>query len=244
MKKILLSLAVILVTVFSINAQSYSLSWEGEALGDTVVLLGDPDAEIVFGALLTNNSANTDTIKIVRRLVKLIPDVSHYFCWGVCYQPNLDSIFAPNAYVVLEANQTSGEFDFSAHYEPLGVIGTSTVEYTFFNQSDENENIVVVAKFVTSPDGINDNILNNSKVSEIYPNPAENFINLDYELPNEVRQASIKIVNILGSIVKEQQIDTRSNTHRIDISDINGGIYFYSVLINGEALSTKKLIVR
>ena len=36
MKKLLLSVAVILVTAFYVNAQSYTLEKDGEVLGDTV----------------------------------------------------------------------------------------------------------------------------------------------------------------------------------------------------------------
>ncbi len=243
MKKILLSLAVVIITAFSVNAQSYSLSWDGETLGDTVLLRGEPDTEIVFHGMLTNNSSDTDTIKIIRRLVNLLPNVEHLFCWGTCYQPNLDSIFAPAGYVILEPGQTSLDYEFSGHYNAKGVVGISTVEYTFFNKNDENEKLVVVAEYDTSPDGIDDYILRNTNISEIYPNPATNFVSIDYTLPLEVNEASVKVVNLLGSIVKEQQINVRNNNLKMDISDIVGGIYFYSVIVNGEVLETKKLIV-
>ena len=244
MKKLLLSLAVVLVTAFSVNAQSYTLSWDGEMLGDTVILEGTPDAEIEFHALLTNNSADTDTIKIVRRFIEILDGVSHYFCWGSCYAPNPDSIFAPNGSVILEPGETTEDYVFSGHYNPQEVLGTSLVEYTFFNQSDENEKLIVVAKYVVSPDAIDENILNNMSVSDIYPNPAENLVNIDYIIPAEVETASVKIVNILGSVVKEQYINTGSNKMTLDVSGLNGGIYFYSVTINGEIYSTKRMIIR
>lgn len=244
MKKIILSLAVILFAAFYVNAQSYTLSWDDETLGDTVILEGTPNAEIVFHAVLTNNSVDKDTIKIQRRLVELLPNVSHYFCWGACYQPNPDSIFTPNGYIDLEPGETSGESDFAAHYSPNGVIGTSIVEYTFFNKNDKNEKLIVVAKYVTSTDGIDEAILNKISISDIYPNPATNFVNIDYDMPSEVDEASVKIVNLLGSVVKEQQINTGYNKTRMNVSELNGGIYFYSLTINGEIYSTKKLIIR
>ncbi len=244
MKKLILSMAILLIASFSVDAQSYTLSWDGEGLGDTVVFEGTPDAGLVFEGILKNNSSDLDTIKLVRRFIHLVRDAEHSFCWGSCYPPNYDSIFAPDGFVRLEAGQSSSEFDFNAHYNPNGVIGTTIVEYTFYNKNDESEHLTVVAKFVTSPDAIDENILRNVEVSDVFPNPASNYVNINYTFPNEVNTASVKIVNLLGSVVKEQNIEIQLNTARIDLSGLVGGVYFYSVAINNEIIKTKKLIVR
>jgi len=244
MKKFTLIFIAIIFSVSFANAQSYTLSWEGETYGDTVVISGTPDEEMVFHGILTNNSLDTDSIRIQRKLVHLLPDVSHYFCWGLCYMPNLDSLFSPSGYVVLESGQSSTEFDFAAHYTPNGVIGTSIVEYTFYNKNNLDEGLNIVAKYVTTPDGIDENILNKITVSDVYPNPAINYVNMDYDLPKEIKTASIKIVNLLGSVVIEQQVDVNNGNMRMNISKLDGGIYFYSFFVNGEIYSTKKLIVR
>ncbi len=244
MKKFTLIIIAFVFSISFVNAQSYALTWDGEPLGDTVVLDGTPDAELTFHALLTNNSVDKDTIMITRRFIQILPDVTHYFCWGLCYMPNTDSIYSPSGFVVLEPGQTTTEDAFSGHYMPNGVVGISLVEYTFFNRNDEGERVTVVAKYVTTPDAIAENIFNNITVSEVYPNPATNFVNIDYELPGEVNVASVKIVNLLGSIVMEQQVDTRNNNLRMNISELDGGIYFYSLFVNGEIYSTKKFVVR
>lgn len=244
MKKFILIAIASIFSLSFVNAQSYSLSWEGETYGDTVVISGAPDEEIVFHGILTNNSLDTDTIKIQRRLVYLMPDVSHYFCWSLCYMPNLDSLFNPPGYVVLESGQSSTDYDFAGHYLPNGVVGTSIVEYTFYNKNNLDEGLNIVAKYVTTPDGIDENILNKITISDVYPNPAINFVNMNYDLPREIKTATVKIVSLLGSVVMEQQVDVNNGNMRMNISNLDGGIYFYSFFVNGEMYSTKKLIVR
>jgi hypothetical protein len=250
MKKFTLILIAFIFSISFVNAQSYTLTWEGETYGDTVVVNGTPDEELVFHGILTNNSLETDTVKIQRRFIYLMDSVSHYFCWGQCYMPIFDSIFRPNGFIELEPGQSSAELDFAGHYTPFtsytpgGFIGTSIVEYTFYSKSNEDENLTIVAKFVTTPDAIDENILSNISVSNIYPNPAMNFVNMDYDLPAEVKTASVKIVNLLGSVMMEQQVDVDNSNMRMNISNLDGGIYFYSLLVNGEIYSTKKLIVR
>ncbi len=245
MKKFTLIIIAFVFSISFVNAQSYTLSWNDETLGDTVVISGDPaDTELVFHAILTNNSDDTDTIKIQRRLIHLLDGVVHSFCWGGCYIPNSDSIFIPNGFVVLEPGQSSEEWEFSGHYEPHEVIGTSIVEYTFFNKNNVEESLTVVVKFITSPDGVIDQIMAEGHFSDSYPNPATNFINFDYKLTSKVNNANIRIMNLLGSVVKNVEIDKNSTGLRLDISNLTNGVYFYSVIINNEVYKTKKLIVR
>lgn len=242
MKKILLSFAVILAAV-TINAQSFSLSWDGEVLGDTVVISPDDESvtELVFHAILHNNSSNNINVGAVRTRVEMIGDSEDYYCWGACYPPFLDTA---GTTILINAGAQSAELDFEAHYTINGAIGKSIVEYTFYNVADHNENLKVVAIYNTAPDGIDESILNNIKVSEAYPNPATNFVEFDYSLPHEVETASIKIMNILGSVVKEQQFTDNSGKLRINVSDINSGVYFYTLVVNDEIYKTEKLIVK
>lgn len=236
-------MAVVILTVFYANSQSFHLSWDGVTLGDTVVISPEDTtaAELIFEAIIHNDTDNGANIKVVRNRVVLLDGALDYFCWGACYPPDLDTsgmtMFVP-------AGGQSGDIDFSAHYEIHDVVGVSIVEYTFFNFDNPVDAIKVVVKYDTSPSAIDENILANISVSDIYPNPAVNTVSLDYNLPMEIESAGIKIVNLLGSVVKEQQINTGIDKIRMDISDLNDGIYFYSVLINGEAYITKKLIVK
>ncbi|MBC8319962.1 MAG: T9SS type A sorting domain-containing protein [Bacteroidetes bacterium] len=243
MKKILLSIAVIILTVFYANAQSFTLSWDGELLGDTITISPDSSSVSIleFGVVLNNNTTNGVNIKVVRNQISLLDSTINYYCWGVCYPSHIDS---SGMYKFVPAGGSSEVEWFSAHYEIHDAVGISLVEYKFYNMDNPDEYVTIVAKFDTSPDGIEETILNNTYVSEIYPNPAINTVNIDYDLPREVEKASVKIINLLGSVVKEQEVDTRNSKMRMDVSDLNGGIYFYSLFINGEIYSTKKLIVR
>lgn len=245
MKKFTLVIITILVAVSFASGQSYSLTHEGEPAEDTVLIVGDPtDFEIAFHAILTNNSDDTDTIKVQRRFISLLDGVIHYYCWGQCYAPNTDSIFVSPAYLVLESGQSTLEGEFSGHYEPRGVIGISIVEYTFFNISNEDEKLTVVVKFKTSPEGILDALMADGYVSDIYPNPATSYVSIDFDMTPEVEKANLRVVNLLGAVVKNVEIDNKSSNLRLDISDLTSGVYFYSVIINNDVYKTKKLIVK
>ena len=246
MKKIILSLSFIIFTFCYANAQSFSLSWDGEVLGDTVTMHSSPDSAVmVFEAIINNLSAGGVNIKVIRNEITTVEGTLNYFCWGVCYTPAIDT---SGMYMFVDKGASSDPGDYSAHLEIHGTIGISIIEYTFYNMDNPSENIKIVVKFDTEsdpgPDGIDENILKNVWVSDLYPNPASNYVSIDYNMPSEVKEASVKIVNLLGSVVKEQKVDTRNGNMKIDIFDMKGGVYFYSLNIEGEIYSTKKLVIR
>jgi len=244
MKKVLFSLAILLFSAGYTSAQSFTLKWGDETLGDTATVL--PDAvtasEIVFEATLYNNTASGTNVKMVRNEIFLMEGSSNYICIDtVCYS-SLTDTSAKSMYIPAGGSVAEGAF--SGHYDILGTVGISIIEYTFYNIDNPDENVKIFVKYDTSPTDINENILNNIYLSDIYPNPSTNYVSVNYELPSEVKIARVKIVNLLGEIVMEQQLDTRNSNMRMNISILDGGIYFYLLFINGEIFSTKKLIIK
>ena len=243
MKRILLSVIVLTITTLFINAQSFSLEWNDEVLDSTITIQPDTSiaTEIVFRAIVNNNTNNGVNIKVVKNEILLLEGAESYFCWDSCY---LSSVDTSAISIYIPAGNSSTDDAFAGHFEINETNGVSIVEYTFYNMDFPDENVKIVVNYDASPAAIAENILNRMRVSEIYPNPAENFVSINYDMPVEVELANVKIVNILGSVVKEQQIRTGNNKMTLDISDLNGGIYFYSIFVNGEIFSTKKLLVK
>ncbi len=238
-------MACILFAAFYINGQSFTLSWEGEILGDTVTVIPavETATEIIFEPVVNNNTTNGANVLVLRNEIFMLDGTRSYYKWGVSSPYNDTTNLSPH-YRFVPAGGSSPQGQFTSYYQIEGAVGVSLIEYTFFNKDNTDENVKIVVKFDTSPAAIDEYILNNIYVSDLYPNPASGDVNLNYDMPNEVDNASVKIVNFPGAIVKEQKIDTRNNNMSMNILDLNGGIYFYSLTINGEIYSTKKLIVR
>jgi hypothetical protein len=74
---------------------------------------------------------------------------------------------------------------------------------------------------------------------QIYPNPAEEIINI---IPvNEIKSGTLTICNILGEEIYNQKIDAQDRIS-INVSTFSNGIYFASILSEGNQ-STRKIIV-
>jgi len=243
MKKILLSMAVVLIAAFSANAQSYILSQDGVVLSDTITVFADNagGTEIIFNAAVTNNTGHDSEVMVARNVISYVGDAFTQICWaGSCLPPSIDTA-GPQT---IATGETSGEEDFAIHYIINESIGISVIEFIFYDKNNPSEVSKIVINFDSSPEGIEENILKNIWLSEVYPNPATNFVAIDYKLPSEVNAANAKIVNLLGSVVSEQEVNVQNSTMQMDVSGLNSGIYFYSLFVNGEIYSTKKLVIR
>lgn len=73
-----------------------------------------------------------------------------------------------------------------------------------------------------------------------YPNPASSDFNI--QMTTNGADVDLMVYNILGeTVMNEQMFDGLNN---VNIESLNNGVYFYSILKNGKAVETKKLIVR
>ncbi len=81
-------------------------------------------------------------------------------------------------------------------------------------------------------------------ISMAYPNPADAETKIDYNLPKETKEAKIIIRSLLGLVISEHKLESLNGTITIQTSDLTGGIYLYSLIINGDIKITRKLIVQ
>jgi hypothetical protein len=81
-------------------------------------------------------------------------------------------------------------------------------------------------------------------VSNIYPNPASEFAELDYSIQNSVRDAKVIFYNVLGSQVAEFVLDKSDRKLRINTREMPTGVYFYQLAVDGKKVATKKMLVR
>lgn len=82
----------------------------------------------------------------------------------------------------------------------------------------------------------------NNKFNNLFPNPATTYAAMNYACESD--NAKIILQNVLGSIIHEYEIDNTKDRLIIDTENLKAGVYFYTLLIDGEGLATKKLVVK
>ena len=81
------------------------------------------------------------------------------------------------------------------------------------------------------------------KISKAYPNPASEFVNFDYVLPNEATKAEVQLFNVLGQIVLRKELQADKQSEKISVLDLKKGVYFYRLVVNRQKGPINKLIL-
>lgn len=83
---------------------------------------------------------------------------------------------------------------------------------------------------------------NNGFVVNMYPNPAKEELNISlFNIENNDK--TIKIYNIYGQKVKESKLTKNEISKQISLKELNKGVYFVVVEVEGSVVWSKKLIV-
>jgi hypothetical protein len=76
-----------------------------------------------------------------------------------------------------------------------------------------------------------------------YPNPASTEVRFDYKLSGS-ENASVSVYNLLGQEVLREELNVAQGQVSFSVADLNEGIYFCNLKVNGQAVSTEKFIVK
>ena len=81
-------------------------------------------------------------------------------------------------------------------------------------------------------------------VSNIYPNPASEYAEVDYTISADLRDAKLIVYNVLGSQMAEYPLAKNDTKLRINTREMSTGLYFYQLALEGKKVATKKMLVR
>ena len=81
-------------------------------------------------------------------------------------------------------------------------------------------------------------------VSNIYPNPASEYVEVDYTMTPAVKEAKLIFYNVLGSQMNAYNLDRNERKLRVNTTEMPTGLYFYQLALDGKKVATKKMLVR
>ncbi|MCF2487446.1 T9SS type A sorting domain-containing protein [Dyadobacter sp. CY347] len=120
--------------------------------------------------------------------------------------------------------------------ESTGVATAEIVERSSNRRQPEMEAQLKVEEQLYANDKIS--------VSNIYPNPASEYADLDYNITANIRDAKLIIYNVLGSQMAELPLNRNDRKLRVNTKDMPTGLYFYQLSLDGQKVATKKMLVR
>jgi hypothetical protein len=240
MKKLLLVFSISILSI-GISAQSLSLSDDNGPIdsGATVMVVGDPmDAIITAQIDVTNNSSASIDVKVFRRIVSVLPNTSNYFCWGVCFEPPVDTSLIQLTIGPGETNE-----QFFGDMEPMEQVGSSYITYVFYDVENMADSVSVTVHFKSSPEGIGEDLLSSIDFSNAYPNPSDKVAYFDYSLQADLTNAKLVISNLLGAVVETVNIPASEQRIQINTAGLQNGLYICSLEVQNNVVATRKLII-
>lgn len=236
-KKHIFSFAISFVVAFGALAQSFTLD------NVTYTVTAPASQELLEAHVeLINNSSSNKNVHVARTPITLVAGSENNFCWGTnCYPPNVSVSTNPE-----EINATGLNESFKGDYYPNGNIGTSTIKYCFYDASNISDSVCVNIRYsALDPNSVKKNNKSEEKgfLNNAYPNPANTFATVEYTLPRTAKSARLVISNMIGSTVKEFNINNSKGVIVIPVSQLDNGFYFYSLQADGNTIATKRLVV-
>jgi len=189
------------------------------------------------------NTSDKAITLIIRKISEQIGSTQkNYFCLD---NHCLDQITEDHI-VKIEPGQTLSNLQ--AALEAGLVPGVSSVRYLAFNKSNPAQFLEVDLNFAVEekPEKAASNIYTSRFITlyDVYPNPAMDHANVAYKLINDRIKAKILVHNILGNVIGEYALPFLETSIRIKTDDLSAGIYFYTLYIDNEGVTTRKLIVK
>lgn len=233
MKKHLFLFAIILTPFLSI-AQSFEID---EPMTEITGTLANTTLEAHWGVV--NTSSMAITTKVSREMIQEVEGSRNNFCWGIqCYGFGTDESPIPSTIQAGAADDT-----FHGYYEHQENLGTTIIEYCFFDQDNVQDKTCVTTTFIISNANDIANYKNDIELKSVAPNPVVGLSNFTYSIPGNPNNARVVIYNMVGSMVKDIPLSSNKGVVVIDGRDFEVGVYFYSLIIDGQNTATKRMIV-
>jgi len=246
MKKILVTLLLVvgfLGTAFQLCAQSFEVEVTGNTVDSAYDKVNSSGYFASDGAVTraATGGARDVTLKEIART--LAPGHRFDYCW------NESCIPAPQTMVDVSSSATfirDGSELLQIHFYPMMTVGSSTFTFRIANKDnpEDYEDVVFTYK-VTEPNSIFQKVsfARPDALSNAYPCPTATQSLVRFNRPSNSREAFIKLFDLMGREIGRYELETQNGELIVNVRSLSEGIYFYSLVSDGQVLSTKRLIV-
>ncbi len=89
------------------------------------------------------------------------------------------------------------------------------------------------------------NVGNGSKLYQNIPNPFQSTSSVKYYIPETSKSAQLQFASTSGKLVSQVDIADRGNGQLdIDSAQLASGVYLYSLIVDGQMIATRKMVVK
>ncbi len=243
MKKTTTTIGLLLCIIYGYSQNIVLLDDNDNIISNTTIDINiDSSTNSTKEIFVKNASTIPNTIKVSRTVYNVAGDDLTQFCWGgLCYlyTTNLSSLS-----LTIAAGDTVDFADNGFH--ALFNSGTSSVtrlvHYKFYNINNVSDSVGITLRYLCST-GVDELLNGVGVISNTYPNPANSLVSIKYDLNEFLKESKIIFYDLLGKSVKEIILNNKQGEAKINVLDMNDGIYFYSFIVDDKIISSKKMVI-
>lgn len=148
--------------------------------------------------------------------------------WNGTSGLSFNSTYYPNS-----AHDSAGNFSLSLDFSSATTLGTHWVTVQITDGTTTKNETYVLTKVATAVPAVTANETN----VVLYPNPANDEINLVYDANADVK--NIAVYNIIGKLMTVYKVS--GNSANLNLGNVPSGIYFARLVnANGQVVATRK----
>jgi hypothetical protein len=236
MKRVHLSLLLLLFGS-GLMAQSLII----EKFDSLIVGNAARDSDIYGYSTVKNISSDSILVRFKRidQAYTALTD-SNAICWGICFTTNISVSPAQFSKWVQPGDTATA----TTHVYPDGdgFAGSGPITYVFFDSNNPNDTATYTANYRLNgnPVSLTERF---EQTLEVYPNPATDYLKVNFN-HNETWKASFELLNLLGVTVRGSDFFTGENNLQINLQGLAKGVYFYRLILDGNAVLSKKLVIK
>ncbi|MDF1672549.1 MAG: T9SS type A sorting domain-containing protein [Vicingaceae bacterium] len=116
---------------------------------------------------------------------------------------------------------------------------------TVYNVANPNDSSSAIITWKEGfPVSIKTEVSKNDVKLSAYPNPASSLLNVNYNVDTDASaNVSIDVYDVVGKKVTSHKVINNKGQVQLNVSDLNSGVYFYSLNVNGQAIKTERIII-
>ena len=237
-KKSIITL-MFLAVIGYVSAQTLQFEYDGVVYheGDVVECTNDEYGigEFIQHMQIRNLTGEDLNVLIEKEIMEDLEGTSNFFCWGMCFSSQV--FVSPNALPIMGNSLNTDDLSFHVMYEE-NVFGYVVMKYYAYDERHPEERASVIVKFHKSGEGVDSRP---TTMSHAYPNPASSLVHFDYSIDGNLTAV---VSNLLGQEVMRQDLNANDGQLSLSVADLQDGIYFCTMMVNGRALTTKKFVVK
>ncbi len=201
-----------------------------------------PNQEVDVYVIL--NGSTNKTLNVRRYELSVVANTENYFCWGVCYAPQLAGalpVWNAQPQHAIQCQPGVMVTNFHAYHTPYGANGASTYRYVWYDVANPTDTVWCDIRFQVTSVGVPE-----LEVKEFaaFPNPAiGQDVQLRLELNGDAAGAQVVVHNMVGEQVLQVPVRGASARILVPTAQLAPGMYFASLQRNGRAASSIRFVV-